>query len=106
MLAEGRVIEQHKRKFMEFLGADEYEGKYHEKIRQTINDRRYRVMVNVNELRSRESDLVRNIMRRPREYIVALHSTSKSGQNTGMITVSASIDILAELVAESAEVDS
>lgn len=33
-------------------------------------------------------------------------STSKSGQNTGMITVSASIDILAELVAESAEVDS
>lgn len=76
MLAEGRVIEQHKRKFMEFLGADEYEGKYHEKIRQTINDRRYRVMVNVNELRSRESDLVRNIMRRPREYIVALQEAA------------------------------
>lgn len=33
-------------------------------------------------------------------------STSKSGHNTGMITVSASIDLLAELVAESAEVDS
>jgi DNA replication licensing factor MCM3 len=76
MLAEGRVIEQHKRKFMEFLGADEYEGKYHEKIRQTINDRRYRVMVNINELRSRESDLVPKIMRRPREYIVALQEAA------------------------------
>jgi hypothetical protein len=33
-------------------------------------------------------------------------STSKSGHNAGMITVSASIDALAELVAESGEVDS
>lgn len=33
-------------------------------------------------------------------------SSSKSGQNSGMLTVSASIDMLANLVAESAEVDS
>ena len=32
-------------------------------------------------------------------------STTKSGQNTGSITVTASVDVLAEMVAESAEVD-
>jgi DNA replication licensing factor MCM3 len=76
MIAEGRVVEQHKRKFVEFLGAEEYEGKYQEKIRQTINDRRFRLLVNVNELRTRGNDMVPKIMQRPREYIIALQEAA------------------------------
>jgi DNA replication licensing factor MCM3 len=76
MIAEGRVVEQHKRKFVEFLGAEEYEGKHQEKIRQTINDRRFRLLVNVNELRTRGNDMVPKIMQRPREYIIALQEAA------------------------------
>lgn len=72
MFAEGRVIEQHKRKFMEFLGAEEYDGKYLQKIRECIEQKRYRVILNINELRVRDSELVPNIIRRPREYIIGL----------------------------------
>lgn len=76
MQTEGRVIEQHKRKFVEFLGSDEYEGKYMEKIRQTIQDGKFRFLMNINELRSRESELVQQIMRKPREYIIALQEAA------------------------------
>lgn len=72
MQTEGRVIEQHKRKFIEFLGADENEGKYSEKIRQSLHEKRFRFILNINELRSAENDLAARIIRRPREYMVAL----------------------------------
>jgi DNA replication licensing factor MCM3 len=73
---EARTIETHKRKFIEFLGADEYEGKYTEKIKQTINDNHYRFILNLNELRSRDSDLAGQILKRPREYIIALQEAA------------------------------
>jgi DNA replication licensing factor MCM3 len=76
MQTEGRTIELHKRKFIEFLGADEYEGKYLEKIKQTINDRKYRFVLNINELRSRETELASKIIRQPREYIIALQEAA------------------------------
>lgn len=76
MQTEGRVIESHKRKFIEFLGADEFEGKYTEKIRNSIQDGNYRFILNLNELRSKESELATKILRRPREYIIALQEAA------------------------------
>jgi DNA replication licensing factor MCM3 len=82
MQTEGRIVEQHKRKFIEFLGADEYDGKYLEKIRQTIQDKKFRFVLNINELRSRESELAARIIRRPREYMVALQeAAAESAKN-------------------------
>lgn len=82
MQTEGRIVEQHKRKFIEFLGADEYDGKYLEKIRQTIQDKKFRFVLNINELRSRESELATRIIRRPREYMVALQeAAAESAKN-------------------------
>lgn len=71
-----RSVELHKRKFIEFMGADEYEGKHLEKIRQCIHDKKFRMVMNINELRSREPDLVADIIRRPREYMIALQEAA------------------------------
>jgi DNA replication licensing factor MCM3 len=72
MQTENRTVEQHKRKFGSFLEFEEYQEKFDEKIRQAINTKKFRFIVDINELRSFESDLANKIIRRPREYIVAL----------------------------------
>jgi DNA replication licensing factor MCM3 len=76
MQTEGRIIESHKRKFIEFLSADEYEGKYTEKIKQTIQDGNFRFVLNLNELRSRENEFAQKILKRPREYVIALQEAA------------------------------
>eukprot|EP01039_Chlorochromonas_danica_P000197 gene197-207_t len=76
MQTESRAIELHKRKFIEFLGADEYEGKYLEQIRQSIGDKKFRFVLNINELRSKETELASRIIRQPREYIIALQEAA------------------------------
>eukprot|EP01032_Pedospumella_encystans_P022218 gene22218-25175_t len=72
MQAESRTVEQHKRKFSTFLEFDEYQEKFDEKIKQAINSKKFRFIVDINELRSFEGELANKIIRRPREYIVAL----------------------------------
>ena len=72
MQTETRNVDLHKRKFIEFLGADENNGRYMDELRDAINSRKFRFLLNINELRASEHDLARNIINRPREYIVAL----------------------------------
>jgi DNA replication licensing factor MCM3 len=72
MQAESRTVEQHKRKFSTFLEFDEYQEKFDSKIKEAIDSKKFRFIVNINELRSFEDDLANKIIRRPREYIVAL----------------------------------
>ncbi|RYG68802.1 minichromosome maintenance protein MCM [archaeon] len=76
MAAETRQVEIHKRKFIEFLGADEYQGKYLDKIKESINEKKYRFVLNINELRSRETELASRILRQPREYMIALQEAA------------------------------
>lgn len=76
MQTENRVIEQHKRKFLEFIGNDDNDGKYFEKLKQSISDKSYRFVLNINELRSMESDLAAKIIKRPREYMIALQEAA------------------------------
>jgi DNA replication licensing factor MCM3 len=72
MQAESRTVEQHKRKFSTFLEFDEYQEKFDSKIKEAIDSKKFRFVVNINELRSFEDDLANKIIQRPREYIVAL----------------------------------
>lgn len=72
MLAESRSVEQHKRKFIEILGSEDYEQQYTQKLREAITSKKFRFILNINELRTRESDLAERIIREPREHIVAL----------------------------------
>ena len=72
MQAESRTVEQHKRKFSTFLEFDEYQEKFDSKIKEAIDTKKFRFIVNINELRSFEDDLANKMIRRPREYIVAL----------------------------------
>lgn len=76
MATETRQVEIHKRKFIEFLGADEYQGKYLDKIKESINEKKYRFVLNINELRSRENELASRILRHPREYMIALQEAA------------------------------
>jgi len=76
MAAEARSIEGHKRQFLEFLELDEHEGKYIDKLKQTITDQKYRLLVNVNDIRNFDRDLATALVRRPREYIMALREAA------------------------------
>eukprot|EP01041_Mallomonas_annulata_P000460 gene460-847_t len=79
MQAEAHTIEQHKRSFVEFLESERHNGLYVERIRQTIADKRFRVIVSINDIRNFDRDLASSsysILRRPREYIVALQEAS------------------------------
>lgn len=70
MQIEYRVIEQHKRKFKEFIGSDEFGDKYIERLRSSVSDRKNRFLINLNELRAAEN--ASNVINKPREYLVAL----------------------------------
>ncbi len=77
MQTDSRMVEQHKRKFTDFLGSDENSDKFSEKLRETINDKKFRFIFDINELRSSEnSDLAAKIVRRPREYMIALQEAA------------------------------
>eukprot|EP01038_Epipyxis_sp_PR26KG_P006189 gene6189-8524_t len=95
MQIEYRTLQEHKRKFIEFLGSDDHEGKYLERIRNTMsefsnsfengnrtNNHKKRFLVNINELRSLESDFARNLINKPREYIVALQEAVTESAKT------------------------
>lgn len=81
MQTENRVVEQHKRKFIDFL-AESNESQYVDKLRQTINDKKFRFLVNINEIRSMESDFAANIIKRPREYMIALQEAATDSAKT------------------------
>lgn len=76
MQTENRIVEQHKRKFMEFLSTDSNESKYSERLKESINDKKFRFILDINELRAQESDLATKIIRRPREYMIALQEAA------------------------------
>lgn len=82
MAAEARSIEVHKRQFLEFLELDEHDGKYIEQLKQTISDQKNRLIVNVNDIRNFDRDLAAQLVRRPREYIMALReAATESAKN-------------------------
>jgi DNA replicative helicase MCM subunit Mcm2 (Cdc46/Mcm family) len=76
MLTENRIIDQHKRRFMEFIGSDDNEDKYPVKLRNTIRDKKYRFIVNINDIRAMENDFAASIIKRPREYMLALQEAA------------------------------
>jgi DNA replication licensing factor MCM3 len=72
MQTESRTVEQHKRKFSIFLELDEFQEEFDEKIKQAINSKKFRFIVDINKLRCFERELANKIIKKPREYIVAL----------------------------------
>ena len=72
---ENRTFEGHKRKFSELI-TDLGEGKYVERLRQSIDDGSYRFIVNLNDIRSNNSTIASNIIKRPREHLVALQEAA------------------------------
>jgi hypothetical protein len=57
-MAEQRApIDAHKRAFREFLESDDHEGRYIDKLKQCISDQKYRLIVNVNDLRNFNREL-------------------------------------------------
>lgn len=77
MQTEARAIDLHnKRKFAEYLGGDDYDRHYLSKIKQSIEDGSFRFVMNINELRSRDNDLAAQIIKRPRENIIALQDAA------------------------------
>mmetsp|Transcript_20136 Transcript_20136/g.19440 ORF Transcript_20136/g.19440 Transcript_20136/m.19440 type:complete len:838 (+) Transcript_20136:160-2673(+) len=78
----GRNLEAFKRQFQEFLENDDHQGKYIEKLKECIQDKTFRLVVNINDIRNLFPDLAAKIIKRPREYIVALkEAASESAQN-------------------------
>lgn len=57
MAVEGRSIELHKRNFLEFLESESHEGRYIDKIRQCIDEKKFRLIVNINAVRNHDSAL-------------------------------------------------
>lgn len=70
MTSENRTVEQHKRKFAELLNDED--GKYSAKLRTNIQDKHYRFVMNLNEVRAQDSELAAKIIKRPREYLIGL----------------------------------
>ncbi|KAK1302854.1 hypothetical protein QJS10_CPB12g00563 [Acorus calamus] len=65
------VVAAHKRTFMDFLDQDVGKGIYMKAIRDMIQSRRHRLIVDVSDLRNFSSDLTRRLIRNPREYMQA-----------------------------------
>ena len=76
MAAEARAIEDHKRQFLDFLESENHEGKYVRQLQSTISDQKYRLIVNVNDIRNFDTSLASDLVRRPREYIMALREAA------------------------------
>jgi DNA replication licensing factor MCM3 len=57
MAADAGAIDAHKRTFREFLESDDQEGRYIDKLRDCINDQKFRLVVNVNDLRNFDREL-------------------------------------------------
>jgi hypothetical protein len=70
MQVDAREFDQRKRKFREFL--NENNEHYMGKIRDSIDNDKFRFTVNINDIRNRESDWAQNIVSNPREYLLAL----------------------------------
>lgn len=78
----GRNLETYKRQFQEFLEFDDHQGRYIEKLKECIQDKTFRLIVNINDLRNLFPDLAAKVIKRPREYIVALkEAASESAAN-------------------------
>lgn len=71
MLVENGSVEYFKRKYNDFLAAEEHDGKYTERIRQSIVEKK-RFILNINDVRAQESDWATSFIRRPREQMIAL----------------------------------
>jgi len=76
MTSDNKTVEQHKRTFSSFLELESYQDKFDEKLKQAITSKKFRFVVDINEIRSFEGDLAQRIIHRPREYIVALQEAS------------------------------
>lgn len=68
--------DERKRFFVEFL--DTWDGgKYVEKLRETMTDGRYRLIVGLNDLRDNNAADAAELIRNPREYMIALQDAAK-----------------------------
>jgi DNA replication licensing factor MCM3 len=75
MQVDRRTLDHHKRKFREFLDGVE-DGRYMDKIRQAVDDRNFRFILNINEIRSHESAWATEIIQNPREHLFALQEAA------------------------------
>ncbi|XP_026399734.1 DNA replication licensing factor MCM3 homolog 2-like [Papaver somniferum] len=59
----------HKRTFMDFLDQDIGKGIYMQAIRQMMDGKRYRLLIDISDLHDFNSDLTRRLLRNPGDYI-------------------------------------
>ena len=57
MAAGGRNVDTLMREYQEFLESDDHDGRYIEKLKQCITDKKFRLVVNINDLRNFSEDL-------------------------------------------------
>lgn len=74
---DNQTFDALKREFLEFLELEEHNGKYIDKIKEAISERKFRLIVNINELRNFQSVLPEKLMKSPRQYILALQQAAK-----------------------------
>jgi DNA replicative helicase MCM subunit Mcm2 (Cdc46/Mcm family) len=78
---ENGSVEHFKRKFNDFLNEDGHDGKYLERIRQSIVEKK-RFILNINDVRAHENDWAVGLIRRPRVQMIALQeSIMEIGKN-------------------------
>eukprot|EP01035_Chromulina_nebulosa_P017748 gene17748-23347_t len=77
MQEENLTIDELKREFVDFLESDIHDGKYIDKIKTCLQDKSFRLIVNVNDLRNNNQRLATNVIRGPRKYMVALQEAAK-----------------------------
>ena len=62
MTSDNKTVEQHKRTFSSFLELESYQDKFDEKLKQAITSKKFRFVVDINEIRSFEGDLAQRII--------------------------------------------
>lgn len=86
LMDQDEALEQHKRYFQMFLDAEDGYGNYGEKIRVMMNEKRSRLIVDLNDLRmydtkfpdsSASSGIVERLVAGPMEYIPAFEAAVK-----------------------------
>ena len=58
---QAETVEQHKRKFSSFLELDEYQERFDDKLKESVTSKKYRFVVDINQIRSFENDLANKI---------------------------------------------
>ena len=65
-----------KQKCLDFLRHENHSTKYEDKIKDTITDKKFRLLINMNDIRDYDGDLAAEITRNPRQYIISFQQAA------------------------------